>query len=81
MHPAIQPSATVSVFRATINRQNAQHSTGPRTEAGKRRSSLNALQHGLTATSAVLPSEDPPTNNTASTFGTNTNPPLPPKRT
>ncbi|HLK19599.1 MAG TPA: hypothetical protein VKT81_11605 [Bryobacteraceae bacterium] len=59
MQPAIQSSATVSVFRATINRQNAQHSTGPRTEAGKRRSSLNALQHGLTATSAVLPSEDP----------------------
>ena len=27
---------------------NAQHSTGPRTEAGKRRSSLNALRHGLT---------------------------------
>jgi hypothetical protein len=59
MQPAIKPSATVSVFRATINRENAQHSTGPRTEAGKRRSSLNALQHGLTATSAVLPTEEP----------------------
>ena len=59
MQPAIKPSATVSVFRATINRENAQHSTGPRTVEGKRRSSLNALQHGLTATTAVLPTEDP----------------------
>ena len=41
------------------NRANAQHSTGPRTAAGKRSSSLNALRHGLTAASAVLPSEDP----------------------
>jgi len=54
----MQPSATVSVYRATINRANAQHSTGPRTEAGKHRSSQNALRHGLTAQTAVLPSED-----------------------
>jgi len=33
-------------------------STGPRTAAGKQRSSLNALSHGLTAASQVLPSED-----------------------
>jgi hypothetical protein len=33
-------------------------STGPRTPAGKQRSSLNALRHGLTAASPVLPSED-----------------------
>jgi hypothetical protein len=45
--------------RAAINRANSQHSTGPRTEWGKQRSSLNALRHGLTAASAVLPSEDP----------------------
>jgi hypothetical protein len=32
-------------------------STGPRTDSGKQRSSLNALRHGLTA-AAVLPSED-----------------------
>src|SRR5262245_4797418 len=44
--------------RAAVNRANSQHSTGPRSEAGKRRSSLNALTHGLTAESAVLPSED-----------------------
>jgi hypothetical protein len=40
------------------NRANARHSTGPRTAAGKQRSSLNALRHGLTAASPVLPSED-----------------------
>ncbi len=44
--------------RAAINRANAQHSTGPRTAAGQQRSSLNALRHGLTAASPVLPSED-----------------------
>jgi hypothetical protein len=45
--------------RAATNRANSQHSTGPRTEAGKQRSSQNALRHGLTAASPVLPSEDP----------------------
>lgn len=45
--------------RAAVNLANAQHSTGPRTEAGKQRSSLNALSHGLTARAAVLATEDP----------------------
>jgi hypothetical protein len=44
--------------RAAINRANAQKSTGPRTEAGKQRSSLNALRHGLTGQTIVLPTED-----------------------
>jgi hypothetical protein len=44
--------------RAEINRANAQHSTGPRTEAGKKRSSLNALRHGLTGHTIVLPPDD-----------------------
>jgi hypothetical protein len=52
-------NATVQIDRAEINRSNAQHSTGPRTDAGKQRSSQNALRHGLTARSAVIPSEDP----------------------
>jgi hypothetical protein len=57
-------STTPITSRAAINhanganRRNARHSTGPRTDSGKQRSSLNALRHGLTAASAVLPSED-----------------------
>jgi hypothetical protein len=51
--------ATVQINRAEINRSNAQHSTGPRTETGKQRSSQNALRHGLTARSPVISSEDP----------------------
>jgi hypothetical protein len=43
---------------AAANKANAQHSTGPRTAAGKQRSSLNALRHGLTGHTIVLPSED-----------------------
>jgi hypothetical protein len=41
-----------------INRANAQHSTGPKTEEGKQRSSLNALRHGLTGQIVVMPGED-----------------------
>ena len=44
--------------RTEINRANAQHSTGPRTEAGKQRSCLNALRHGLTGQTVVMPAED-----------------------
>jgi hypothetical protein len=51
--------STIQLNRAEINRANAQHSTGPRTESGKQRSPQNALPHGLTARSAVTPSEDP----------------------
>src|SRR6266550_851957 len=41
------------------NRQNAQKSTGPRTENGKRRSRLNALRHGLAAETVVEAFENP----------------------
>src|SRR5580700_7388715 len=44
--------------RAEINRANSQHSTGPKTEEGKRRSPLNSLRHGLTGQIVVLPNED-----------------------
>jgi len=55
----MQATATVLADRrAAINRANSQLSTGPRTEAGKQRSSLNALRHGLTARTAVLDSEN-----------------------
>src|SRR5262245_58505236 len=41
-----------------FHRANAKRSTGPRTPGGKERSRLNALKHGLTATTVVLPHED-----------------------
>src|ERR1019366_6674008 len=41
------------------NRQNAQHSTGPKTPEGKAIVSLNALTYGLRARNLILPSEDP----------------------
>jgi len=44
--------------RNKINRANAQHSTGPKTAAGKAKSSQNALKHGLTGQIAVMPAED-----------------------
>jgi hypothetical protein len=44
--------------REAVNRANSQHSTGPRTEPGKQRSSQNALTHGLTSRTAVLPTEN-----------------------
>ena len=48
------------IDRSAINRANAQRSTGPRTDAGKQRSKLNALRHGLTGHTIVLPTEDHP---------------------
>ena len=41
------------------NKQNAQHSTEPRTENGKARVASNALKHGLTGKQIVLPDENP----------------------
>jgi hypothetical protein len=41
------------------NRRNAQLSTGPRTDLGKTRASMNALKHGITAQQIVVPGEDP----------------------
>jgi len=43
-----------SVRQILANRKNAKQSTGPQTVAGKRRSSQNALKHGL-----ARPSEKP----------------------
>jgi hypothetical protein len=40
------------------NRQNSQSSTGPKTEAGKERSSRNATRHGLTGQNLVLSPEE-----------------------
>ncbi|HEY6340067.1 MAG TPA: hypothetical protein VIY49_01130 [Bryobacteraceae bacterium] len=52
----MNPSETTN--RGEINRQNAAHSCGPVSSEGKRRVSLNALRHGLTGHTVVLPSED-----------------------
>jgi hypothetical protein len=48
----------VSDAKLDANRQNAQHSTGPVTPAGKRRSSLNATRHGLTGQVIITTEED-----------------------
>jgi hypothetical protein len=40
------------------NRRNALRSTGPKTENGKRRSRRNAVRHGLTAETVIVPLED-----------------------
>ena len=45
--------------RLEANRRNARHSTGPRSEAGKARSSRNALKHGLSSQDVVIFGEDP----------------------
>jgi hypothetical protein len=41
------------------NRQNAKHSTGPRTIEGKNRSRFNAVKHACTAKLVLLPEEKP----------------------
>ena len=41
------------------NRRNAEKSTGPKTEAGKAKSSKNRLSHGFNSQDPILPDEDP----------------------
>ena len=43
--------------KTEANRRNAARSTGPRTREGKK-VRLNAVKHGLTATTVILPHED-----------------------
>jgi hypothetical protein len=47
-----------SQSQIAANRQNAQLSTGPKTEIGKAKSSLNAVKTGLTGRTVLLPSDD-----------------------
>jgi hypothetical protein len=53
-----KPKRVASEARLRANRLNSQKSTGPRTEAGKQRSSLNALRHGFTGQVLSLPAEE-----------------------
>ena len=39
------------------NRENAQLSTGPKTDAGKAAAALNSIRHGLTGAFRILPTE------------------------
>jgi len=48
----------VSERRIEANRKNAQRSTGPRTQAGRARSSMNALRHGITGQVSITTVED-----------------------
>jgi hypothetical protein len=49
----------ISEKQQEANRQNAQHSTGPATPAGKAAVRLNALTYGLRARSTLIDGEDP----------------------
>ncbi len=44
--------------KRNTNMQNAQHSTGPRTDAGKAASARNAVTHGLTAQNIIPRTDD-----------------------
>ncbi len=46
-----------SAHRRQVNRQNAQHSTGPKTAQGKARSSRNSFRHGHYSSQTVLEGE------------------------
>jgi hypothetical protein len=47
-----------SPAQTLANRDNAQRSTGPKTQEGKQSASRNAIRHGLTGTQIVIPGED-----------------------
>jgi hypothetical protein len=48
----------VSQAKIDSNRRNSARSCGPKSPQGRRRSSLNALKHGMTAEAVALPDED-----------------------
>jgi hypothetical protein len=48
----------ISEKQLAANRRNAEQSTGPRTDAGKNRSSLNARRHNLTGQVTAMTDPD-----------------------
>ncbi len=56
--PAADPKKEVSEAQLNANRANAQHSTGPTSEAGRKKISQNALKTGLTGAQVLLPTDD-----------------------
>src|SRR4051812_35566827 len=55
---AKEHAMATSERKLAANRANARRSTGPRTAAGKRKVSRNAIVHGLTARSCLLHGDD-----------------------
>jgi hypothetical protein len=52
-------SKKTSTAKIEANRRNSQQSTGPTSDLGKARSRYNALKHGMTAKTVLLPGDDP----------------------
>jgi hypothetical protein len=50
--------SSASAAQVQANRANSQLSTGPRSEQGKAKSSVNAIKSGLTGRTVVLPGDD-----------------------
>jgi hypothetical protein len=57
--PRTRSATGPRLSRAEASRRNGCKSNGPRTPAGKARSRYNALKHGMTAQTELLPGEDP----------------------
>ena len=56
--PQVEDPSPISPAQLAANRANAQLSTGPRTEAGRARSSQNAVKSALTGRTVLLPTDD-----------------------
>jgi hypothetical protein len=57
--PSLIVESKISDAKLAANRANAQFSTGPKTEQGKRKVSRNRTTHGLTGQATLIPGEDP----------------------
>jgi hypothetical protein len=55
---AAKPESKPKLSRAETSRLNGSRSRGPRTQAGKDKSRFNAVTHGMTAQSDLLPGEN-----------------------